>query len=53
MHNKNKSTSKINLDKIHSEASTKIININNLHRGSKTKNQSEIEKIMNVKLKKS
>jgi hypothetical protein len=44
-----KSGSKINLEKLHTEASTKLININNLHRGSKTKNQDEIEKIMHVR----
>ena len=40
---------KINLEKLHTEASTKLININNLHRGSKTKNQNEIERIMHVR----
>jgi hypothetical protein len=49
---RNKSGSRINLDKLHTEASTKLININNLHRGSKTKNQTEIDRIMQVRLNK-
>ena len=49
MPKQHKSSSKINLEKLHTEASTKLININNLHRGSKTKNQTEIERIMHVR----
>ena len=49
MPNRNKSNSKINLEKLNTEASKNLININNLHRGSKTKNQNEIERIMNVR----
>ena len=49
MPKQHKSSSKINLEKLHTEASTKLININNLHRGSKTKNQNEIERIMHVR----
>jgi len=52
MHKSQKSCSKLNLEKLHNEASTKLININNLHRGSKTKTQSEIDRIMNVRLTK-
>ena len=39
----------IEQEKINEEASKNLININNLHRGSKTKNQNEIERIMHVR----